>query len=329
MAVFRLSDGGTRMAVNAIQNVLHIWRLVDGRRGHENQSAALVAALQEQIAVTEMTLPVASWRRRVRDIQQQTAFHAQSSLQPDLILAVGHKTHWPMLRLQRRFGGKTVVLMKPSLPYWCFDFCLVPEHDLTRTTQLPPNVATTLGALCHLPTTSVMQADQGLIILGGPNRHHHWSNLDVAEQVHTILRAQPHIKWQVATSPRTPTQIEASLELPAAVPLRPWQKFDADWLKQQMVQAGQIWVSSDSASMLSEAVATFARVGVIDLPVKSAENKLVRFVDSLLARGLLHTYSMACENGCDLPFPAAGFAPLAEHRRCAALVLKALGLAEL
>ena len=82
MAVFRLSDGGTRMAVNATQNVLHIWRLVDGRRGHENQSAALVAALQERIAVTEMTLPVASWRRRVRDIQQQRVSSSTFSIKP-------------------------------------------------------------------------------------------------------------------------------------------------------------------------------------------------------------------------------------------------------
>ena len=109
-----------------------VWRLVDGKPGHEKQSAGLLQALAEftPLAVYEfdMRFKALLWRQLRRYVQRRPA----DIPSPDLIVGVGHRTHVPMLLARAVCGGRSVVLMKPTLPHGLFDLVFVPRHDRYR-----------------------------------------------------------------------------------------------------------------------------------------------------------------------------------------------------
>ena len=123
---------------------LVVWRLLDGKPGHESQSLGLARALERLTSVSVHDLPV-------RDIAAGPfgwllrRFPAGRDLpDPDLIIGAGHATHWPLLCARRARGGRAVVLMKPSLPKRWFDRVVAPEHDGVRPGG---NVIVTRGVL--------------------------------------------------------------------------------------------------------------------------------------------------------------------------------------
>ena len=122
---------------------------------------------------------------------------------PHLLIGVGHRTHLPLLIARLVCGGKSIVLMKPSLPQRWFDLLFIPQHDRHRRT---PNVIETRGVIC--PTTDAAKdPSHGLILLGGANPHFVWSIEQVAAQITAIVEASPDVRWQVCDSRRTPTRI--------------------------------------------------------------------------------------------------------------------------
>ena len=96
-------------------DALTVWRFVDGKPGHENQSLGMLRALAEHVEVRVEEIPVkrgwgnlADWL--LKRCPNRPAGH------PDLLVGAGHATHLPMLACRRACGGRTLVLMKPSLP---------------------------------------------------------------------------------------------------------------------------------------------------------------------------------------------------------------------
>ena len=119
---------------------------------------------------------------------------------PHLIVGVGHATHLPMLAARAACGGRTVVLMKPSLPLSLFDLIFVPRHDHYPRKG---NVVGTWGVIC--PTTDEGKVqDEGLVLIGGPNRIYDWQPDAVADAVGAIADASPEIHWTACDSRRTP-----------------------------------------------------------------------------------------------------------------------------
>ncbi|MFN3595388.1 MAG: ELM1/GtrOC1 family putative glycosyltransferase, partial [Thiobacillaceae bacterium] len=112
---------------------LTLWRLIDGKPGHEKQSLGLAQALQRLAAARWYDVRVhgtafASVRAALQwALRRFPAGHGLPA--PDLILAAGHATHLPALAARRAYGGRIVVLMRPSLPLALFDLCLIPAHD--------------------------------------------------------------------------------------------------------------------------------------------------------------------------------------------------------
>ncbi|MEE9343285.1 MAG: ELM1/GtrOC1 family putative glycosyltransferase, partial [Gammaproteobacteria bacterium] len=106
-----------------------IWRFVDDRPGHENQTQGLIQALQALSDMTVFEINVLHqlskpWHWLTKYFPAGDAIPA-----PDLLLGAGHATHWPMLVARHTFGGRVVVLMQPSFPLCWFDLCVIPEHD--------------------------------------------------------------------------------------------------------------------------------------------------------------------------------------------------------
>lgn len=260
---------------------LTLWRFTDGRPGHDRQTLGLARALQERADIEIYELPV---RKGASGFWWWLAhrYPAAAGLPaPDLLLGAGHATHSHLLAARRCRGGRIILCMKPSLPLSCFDLCLIPEHDR------PPragNVLATRGVLNDLRPGSAHDAASGLIVLGGPARHHRWDNAQMLAQIASLVAARPLPRWRLTTSPRTPPQLVAQLRGGDALECVPFAGCAAGWLAQQLAQAGEVWVSEDSVSMIYEALTAGARVGLLQVP-RGKPGRVSAEIDALVEKG--------------------------------------------
>ncbi len=292
---------------------LMIWRLGDGKPGHEKQSQGLADALMRLTPASTHTIKVGPrWKNLGYWLGGR--FPPGAALpDPDLILAAGHATHGALLAARRARGGKAVVLMKPSLPLGWFDLCLIPEHDHPPAL---PSVITTRGALNTVIPSQGHEQGQGLILVGGPSPHYRWDDHGIAGQIATLVTRTPGIHWTLTTSRRTPPEFPAML--PAGqITVVPGVDTPAGWLEQQLARVGQAWVTPDSASMLYEALTAGCRVGVFDLPAVP-RSRVAAGVAARIGEGWVRTLG-SLGAGQAFPPPAESFS---EADRCAAIILQ-------
>ena len=243
---------------------LTVWRFVDGKPGHERQTEGLLRALDECIPLTVTVIPVsngiAGWAPKLLLKRRENP--------PDLLAGAGHKTHLPMILGRLFTKAKSAVLMKPSLPRCCFDFCIASSHD-----GVPASDRRTLlvrGVLNPIRPSHNHDPKKGLILLGGPCRHVQWSDDAIFRQVQQVAVQAPDVQWIVTASRRTPLSLRKKLQSLAAPNLcyvSP-TKTEPNWMPEHLARAAQTWVSPDSVSMIHEALTAGCRVRVFDLPWK-------------------------------------------------------------
>lgn len=296
---------------------LVVWRLLDGKPGHEKQSLGLIQGLEAIMPVATYELDMRFKALYWRQLRRHIAGAAGDLPAPDLIVGVGHATHVPMLLARAVCGGRTVVLMKPSVPHLLFDLIFVPQHDRFPRKR---NLVGTRGVIC--PTADRAKADDaGLILLGGPNRTFEWRSGEVIDRVRAIARASPSTRWTVCDSRRTPEGLAAHLPREPNLSWQSWRTAPGDFLTDALAGARYVWVTADSVSMLYEALSAGARVGVISLPPRPGGrgNKHLRGIGQLRERG----HVLASDDGLRLQEArAVEFPP--ENRRCAAIVAERL-----
>jgi uncharacterized protein len=249
-----------------------IWCVTDEKPGHMSQLQGLTQAIAN-LHPTET-----QWLKPGDKAPQQTG-------KPDLILAAGHRTHLRAIALKWRHGGKLVLLMKPSLPRWLFDLCIIPEHDGVRSS---PRVLITKGALNAIRCSEQKDPERGLFLIGGPSKHHAWDDDDVIRQLAQIMTAAPSVQWTLTTSRRTPSTFLAKLSQTRHNNLKavPVEQTDKDWLLQHYSNCNSIWVSEDSVSMVYESLSSGSRVGVLKVPRKG-DSRVSRGLDKLLEENRL------------------------------------------
>lgn len=296
----------------------NIWCVSDGKTGHVNQMRGLLAALRRRIHLDCHTISaVGRWQAGWNLLRPQQSVEPELS-PPDLILCAGSKTHLAALAARRARGGRVVVLLRPSLPLAWFDLCIVPTFD---DVPASPRVVTTRGPLTEISYSSRTDEQRGLILLGGPSRHHQWSDRLVARQIEKIVSTDASVQWNVLTSRRTPRSTErivADLKSDHVHLLR-FDQSPPDALPQLLAQAAQAWITRESVSMTYEALASGTAVGLIDLP-RRRENRAFRAVQCLVEAGSVTTFS-AWQAGRPLVRPAP-FANEAEY--CAEELLERL-----
>jgi hypothetical protein len=291
-----------------------VWSFSDGKPGHESQTRGLLAALGERVPLAEYPVPVPGRPASLLAcLTGRMAFRTQLP-DPDLLVGAGHATHLPMLGARRARGGRVVVLMKPSLPVAWFDLCVIPAHDRPRRAA---NILVTRGVLNRVRPGTVHEADRGLILVGGPSDHVHWSTADVVAGVRELLVRQPAVRWTLTTSRRTPADFTDVLGADRPdLAVVPGTQTAPDWLPEQLARAAQVWVTQDSVSMVYEALTSGAAVGLLDVPWRNAGDRLARGVQQLVQEGLVTTLD-AWRGGADLRPPAE---PFDEAARCAAWI---------
>lgn len=265
-----------------IQLPLIIWRFLDGNRAHEKQSAALISGLRSCLGEDALDCHDIACSEARFPLFGGAPDFLKALPKPDFLMGVGHHSHWSLLRARRYFGGRSVVILRPTLPLEWFDFAIIPEHDRPRPLE---NVIVTQGALTEPLPELDPDPGRGLLLLGGPSKHFLWDFHGVSAATEQILKQSLH--WVVSDSRRTPEGTLAGLA-DSGAELWDWRSCPPGWLAEQMARAGQIWVTGDSISMVFEALQSRAQVGIIPLPSRKPANKvrgaMLRLVDQGMVR---------------------------------------------
>lgn len=269
---------------------LIVWRLLDGKPGHEHQTLGLVNALSQRTSLEVIDIPVPRalsgwlfWLSGFWPLGKRLP-------RPDLIVGAGHQTHAHMLAAKRAYGGKAVCLMQPSLPAALFDVCLIPEHDRYRGFA---SFIETRGVINHIQpaTHATSERREVLIMIGGPSKHFVWDELGVVAQVYDLVRKNPHQPYVLTTSRRTPASFVAAMQRVrlSNLTIIPISETDKDWVQQTLRKVSAAWVTEDSVSMVYEALTAQVAVGLINLASQRA-SRVSRGIDTLVDRQLVSRY---------------------------------------
>lgn len=265
----------------------------DLKPGHLAQSRGLAEAIKRQTNV------------RVMEVE---ADGKRSAPQPEkdagLILAAGRETHSMALSLRKYLGVPAIAIMNPGwLGRQRFDLSVIPKHDGVSPSS---TVLVTEGALNAMTPATDASPTQGLILVGGPSKHHAWDDDLFKKQLEAITSRDPEMRWTATGSRRTPASTDQILKERAATHgdrfiYNPASETPEGWVAEQLQRCGVCWVSEDSVSMIYETMTAGARVGLLSVPRRSGRlGRVARGVQSLIDRGWVGTFEQ-WEQGGALP----------------------------
>lgn len=295
-----------------------IYILSDGKPGHLAQSRGLAEALASRTAATIHEI----------DANAKPRLPKGNESKRGLLLTAGRATIPIALSCSHRLGVSAIALMNPG---WfkrrAFDLCIIPRHDGIAESG---KVIVTEGALNGIQPATDASADDVLLLIGGPSKHHRWEDESLLAQLHTLLGRETQMKWIATSSRRTPDSTDKHLREVAEEHGDRFVYTSASetprgWVAEQLQRCGTVWVTEDSVSMVYESLTAGARVGLLDVPRRSGKpGRVMRGVESLVERGWVTRYDDWRE-GRPLPSDRP---PLQEADRVAKLVLERFPLAQ-
>jgi len=297
---------------------LQVWIVSDEKPGHHNQSMGLIQALSSMRELELSQMPIVSKSKTFQMLSFKYCSKKQKE-NPDLIIGAGHKTHFSLLAYRQCFGGKAIVMMRPSLPFRLFDLCFIPRHDKPSNSA---HMIETIGAVNLVIPSKSHLSKNGLILLGGPSKHFNWNVAEVALQLEKLILRNAEMQWTIASSRRTPADSVdiISSYFPKIEFIEP-DKVSNNWLPTKMQESGNIWVTEDSVSMIYEALTSGATTGVIRLNTDKT-TRVTEEVNRLVFEGRVETLlgdNLKNEN-------KESASSLYEADRCAKLLLEKFDL---
>ena len=276
---------------------MHIVYVSDGKAGHRSQALGLFKAMQRltqqqsngTVSFQEISmddLPIASlvvgiFSQKINAVEQA----------PTYIFGVGSHTHFRVWLLGRVYPqAKTIILMKPSLPFALFDYAVIPQHDGVQANN---KVLITQGALNPIVNEARHQSGRVLIALGGSSKRHQWNAEKVLHTIGQIVEQNIDADIIVTTSRRTPKEFLAELNQQSYVKklhIFPVEETPQGWIFEEMQKAEAVWVTEDSVSMIYEALTAGCKVGVIEID-RLKQDRITGSVDRLLQHQLVTTFT--------------------------------------
>lgn len=265
---------------------LVIWRLTDGKPGHMQQTLGLVKALERLHPCEVIDIDLHEQPSGFSDVLLRRFPAGFMKRRPGLVVGAGHSTHFALLAAKRITGAVTVVMMKPSLPRFLFDYVVVPEHDEVGPAD---NVIITRGVL-NAMRPGIKHAGSVLALLGGESKHAGWEDSAVMQQLEIVAAGSPG-SFRVADSRRTPESMRQRLATRFAGQYQPWEGCPSGWLAEVLAETETVWVTEDSVSMVYESLTAGCRVGLLKLPDLPKKSRVMRGVERLVSDGLVTRFS--------------------------------------
>ena len=276
-----------------------IWIISEGSPGHVSQSVGLADAIVAQVPATIRQLECRPRRsgmvrgfirrcwmgKQARPLPDWMLYHwlrleltAKDEAGPDVIIASGGKSVFAARTLATKHGVPFIFLgeRKPYPATW-FHTTFSPsafdaESNDVRMDVIPTKIS---PAIVHHAVAAWADRPTGRLwtmLIGGSSRSHRYQNGDweqLAEGM-TALASREGIRWLVTTSRRSGIKLEDRLRdlLPPEILADAvwWCRQPEKKLTAYLGAAEKIWVTQDSVSMVTEAVAT-AKPTLVIYPV--------------------------------------------------------------
>jgi len=284
-----------------------VWRFVDGKPGHDNQSLGLVRALQRARPLDVFDVPVSQGGMRPGDLLRRRFTAAERLPDPWIIVGAGRATHWPLWLARRARGGRAVVIMSPDLPRSWFDLCIIPAHDNPPSAG---NILVTRGSLNPVCRQAGQAPSHGMILIGGPSTHYHWNPQAVADQIERVIRFSPGRHWVLTTSRRTPPGFTRLIQqhihgTNRELEIVSWRDTPGDWISEQLARSSCAWVTADSVSMVYESLTAGVPVGLLAVPPRR-NSRVLRGLQQLVNERHVMPFD-EWVTGKPLPLPGQDF----------------------
>ena len=256
-----------------------IWRLIDGKAGHDKQSLALVENLKNQTSCKIFNINIQNLESPFVALIFKKYNLDKLLTKPDIAIGAGHKTHLYLLAIKRCFDAKIIVILKPSLPFKFFDLCVIPKHDDVKSKK---NIITIQTTLVNFNSSMKKKENVALFLIGGPSKHYYWNTKLILEKIKNISKQYEFKRLLLTTSRRTPVNFvnEFNNLKIKNVKLYEHKKIDNDWLDKNITKVKNVWVTNDSYSMLIEAIASGANTNILDLEIKK-KSKLSEEIEKI------------------------------------------------
>lgn len=269
---------------------LKITVFLDGRPGHEKQSLGIVRALERRAIVDVQMIhvtPQGLLGTLVNLLKLKGFIGNGASLgsAAELYIGTGRQTHLPLLLAKKLHGGKAVCCMTPDFFVRdSFDLCCIPNHDSLPESE---KILHTFGAPNCSTNKKSHSDDRGLFLVGGiDEKSHSWSSQRLLTQVEEIVTADTKINWIISSSPRTPSEtVDKIKNIADAIDnldFYDYKDTPRGWVEEICDSCTFVWVTSDSISMVYEALTAGCRVGLLPVDWKKKNSKFHRSEKFLL-----------------------------------------------
>ena len=270
----------------------------DGRPGHLNQSLALAKYLGITADVHEVS-PRFRWSKALSYLLDKAGIYTgrlftghdqvHTSVKYDLVIGAGSSTYYMTKVLAKELGAKSVTMMLPRGYHYDFDLIFAPKHD---NPPVRPNLVEIPANFAYVEPHGIYQTSKRSIgiVIGGDNKVFSMSEKLLQEQLDAIIAHYGDYEVAVTTSPRTPESVVSMLKKYAFDYSVIYSEDPVNPIPDFLDQCETVFITSDSTSMISEAV-SYGSANVIVLPLESdRESKFTRLVDTLEKEGYLSVY---------------------------------------
>ena len=264
--------------------VAPIWVLLGAKHGDNQQLLAIAHALKTPFRVVSLRFNLAASLPPVLLGTHRLSWRSDMPLVPpwpQAVLAAGRKSVPAARWIRRQSGGTTrlIHVNRPWAPLSWFDLIVTtPQYALPARQNVLCNLMPFVAPPTDTtPTASFVQQAAALprpwtVVLVGGNSRPFVLDDAAAQRLATVVNAQVRdaggSAW-VLDSPRTPGATMSFIEQTLEVPSHAVRWRDGDNLYGTLLALGdRLIVTSDSASMLSEALLTGKPVQLFDLPVR-------------------------------------------------------------
>ena len=252
---------------------INIWLILDGKRGHEKQIEDLAFSINKIKKSNITRIKKISFINIIKNFFKIGYDPCRTYPNPDLIIAAGHQTHLDALQKRGRYGGKIILVMKPSLPSFLFDLSIIPSHDKIF---FPKNIFMIHGSINKIENQKKQNKNTALILIGGPSKNYLWSSKNVINEINNIISCNSNskINFTVATSRRTPNSFKTELKQNQNnLKIIHHESVPSNWLDRNIGKYEYSWVTQDSISMLFELIASGSKVSCIKLESRNKKFK--------------------------------------------------------
>ena len=274
--------------------------LSDDRMGHLNQSLAFVKYLGIPYDVISIKFRY-KWFKALSYLFDRMGAYTEKLFDTnvpenkyDMVVGTGSATSYATKVLAKKLHIRSVAMMLPRGYRYDFDLIFAQSHDTPPTQQ---NIIEIPANFSYVEPKGLYKAKRRSIgiVIGGSNKVFIMDKEKLKAQLDAIVKQYEGYEIAITTSPRTSDEIEELVASYAFEYEVIFSKNPINPIPDFLAECETVFITGDSTSMISEAVA-YGRSNVVVLPLEcTEENKFTRFVNRLEQDGYLHIFNGAIQ----------------------------------